>query len=278
MRWGHAIARAGKTVLSIEELDTLQKIVIGDARFVKLGLRDEGGFVGEHDRYSGSPLPDHVSARHQDLQSLLQGIVEYDQIAGRGQLDPVVAAAIEAFGFVYIHPFEDGNGRIHRWLIHHILAASGFAPKGLAFPVSAVMLREIDEYRRVLESYSKPLLEQIEWAPTEAGNVEVLNETASWYRFFDATAHAEFLYHCVETTIARDLPEEIAWLERYDRFAAEVTRIVDMPARKLSLLHKLLAQNDGRLSKNKRNTDFLALSDEEVERIESVFREAATAY
>ncbi len=37
-------------------------------------------------------------------------------------LDPIVSAAILAFGFVYIHPFEDGNGRLHRYLFHHVLA------------------------------------------------------------------------------------------------------------------------------------------------------------
>ncbi len=275
IRWGQAIARAGNTALSVEELETLQRIVVGDARFVKLGLRTEGGFVGEHDRHTGAPLPDHVSAKHQDLPLLMQGLVSYDQVAGRGQLDPVAAAAVEAFGFVYIHPFEDGNGRIHRWLIHHILAASGFAPKGIAFPISAVMLREIDGYRRVLESYSKPLLEQIRWTATGNGNVAVLNDTASWYRFFDATAHAEFLYHCVDTTITRDLPEEIAHLEAYDQFVETVTLLVDMPARRIALLHRLLGQNEGRLSNRKRDAEFGTLTDEEVAQIERIYLSSA---
>ena len=47
-RWGRAIAEAGRQALDLEELLRLQTIVIGDARFVKLGLRQEGGFVGEH--------------------------------------------------------------------------------------------------------------------------------------------------------------------------------------------------------------------------------------
>ena len=63
----------------------------------------------------------------------------------------MIAAAILAFGFVYIHPFEDGNGRIHRYLIHHVLAARGFNPPGVVFPVSAAILEQIDDYRRVLE-------------------------------------------------------------------------------------------------------------------------------
>ena len=56
-RWGRAIGEAGRHPLSLDELLRLQMIVIGDARFVKLGLRDEGGFVGEHDRDSRLPLP-----------------------------------------------------------------------------------------------------------------------------------------------------------------------------------------------------------------------------
>jgi hypothetical protein len=273
-RWGQAIARAGTTRLSLKEFDALQRIVIGDSRFVKIGLRKEGGFVGEHDRLTSAPIPEHISARHEDLPSLMTGLVEYDERAGRGDMDPIAAAAVESFGFVYIHPFEDGNGRIHRWLIHHILEASGFAPSGLAFPVSAVMLRELDSYRRVLESYSRPLLAQIEWRATGTGNVEVLNDTAAWYRYFDATAHVEFLYHCVETTIEHDLPREVAFLEAYDKFAERVKILIDMPGRTLDLLHRFLAQNDGRFSRRAREHEFAALTDDEATRIEAIYAEA----
>jgi hypothetical protein len=239
-----------------------------------LGLRVEGGFVGEHDRRTGAPLPAHISARAEDLRSLVEGIVRWDERAGRGDMDAVVSAAVEAFGFVYVHPFEDGNGRIHRWLIHHVLAAAGFAPPGLAFPVSAVILRQIDAYKRVLESYSRPLLECTDWRPTERGNVEVLDDTAPWYRFFDATAHAEFLYACVETTVREDLPREVAFLEAYDRFVEGVQLIVDMPGRTLDLLHRFLGQNGGRLSRRARDKEFAALTDAETQRIEALYAES----
>jgi hypothetical protein len=49
------------------ELERLQRIVIGDARFVYLGLRQEGGFVGKHDRVSGAPIADHISAAMKTL-------------------------------------------------------------------------------------------------------------------------------------------------------------------------------------------------------------------
>jgi Fic family protein len=70
-----------------------------------------------------------------------------------------------AFGFVYAHPFEDGNGRVHRYRIHHILSRRGFNPPELVFPVSVAILERIENYL-VLEGYSRRLLPCIEWAAT----------------------------------------------------------------------------------------------------------------
>ena len=153
-RWGRAIGQAGGKPLDIDELLRLQRIVIGDDRFVRLGLRAQGGFVGEHDRDTGAPLPDHISARPEDLPSLVDGLIAFDRDKAP-ELDAVIAAAVLAFGFVFMHPFEDGNGRLHRYLIHHVLAGRGFNPPGVVFPVSAAILDRIDGYRAVLESYSR---------------------------------------------------------------------------------------------------------------------------
>jgi len=272
-RWGQAIAQAGTRPLSIAEFDRLQRIVIGDARFVRLGLRDEGGFVGVHDRDTNMPVPDHISAKPQDLESLLGGLIDYVERTTRGRMDPVAAAACAAFGFVYIHPYVDGNGRLHRWLIHHALALAAFNPPGLIFPISVAIYRRIDAYRQVLESYSAPLLPLIEWQPTADGNVDVLNDTADYYRYFDATAHVEFLYACVEQTIERDMPEEIRFLEAFDRFSERIQQIVDMPAAHVELLRGFLAQNDGRLSQRGRKKEFVALTDDEVTQVEAIYAE-----
>lgn len=270
-RWGRVIAEAGQVQLSRAELERLQKIVIGDTRFVHVGLRTEGGFVGVHDRTTGEPIPDHISARPEDLPSLVDGLPALKKRSLAGGVDPVIAAAVVAFGFVYIHPFEDGNGRLHRWLIHHVLAKGGFNPPGLAFPISAVILRRIDEYRRVLESYSRPLLDLIEWRPTLDGNVEVLNETADFYRYFDATAHAEFLFDCVEETVKRDLPNEVRYLEAYDGFVNQVESFFEMPKKKLDLLWRFLEQNGGKLSTRARGKEYALLSDEEAGVIERAY-------
>jgi hypothetical protein len=272
-RWGKIIGQAGKIPLSIEELERLQDIVIHDARFTSKGLRYEGGFVGDHDRVTGMPLPEHISAKFDDLESLLSGLFETNTILKENQFDPVLASAIIAFGFVFIHPFEDGNGRIHRYLIHHILSEMEFVPKGLIFPVSAVMLDKIDEYRETLESYSKPRLDFIKWRTTEKNNIEVLNDTDHLYRYFDATKQAEFLYKCVDITINKILPEEVTYLEKYDALNEFIKNYIDMPDKMINLLIRIIDQNQGRLSKGKKEKLFSELTDSEIESIESKYNE-----
>ena len=269
-RWARAINEAGRRSIDLDELLRLQAIVIGDARFVRLGLRKEGGFVGEHDRETRLPIPEHVSARPGDLESLINGMTSLDRGAALS-LDPVIAAAVLAFGFVYVHPFADGNGRIHRYLIHHVLAQRGFSPAGVVFPVSAAILARIDEYRTTLEDYSRRLLPLIDWEPTPDGNVTVLNDTADFYRFFDATPHAEFLYACVKKTIEEDLPFETRFLVAYDRFRAHMEAIVDMPDRTLDLLFHFLHQNNGRLSKRARGQEFGRMTESEIAAAESAY-------
>lgn len=271
-RWGRALGQAGRHPLTLERLLELQRIVIGDARFVRLGLRVQGGFVGEHDRETGMPLPAHISARHEDLPDLIDGLLAFNERAAGG-LDPVVSAAALAFAFVNIHPFVDGNGRIHRYLIHHVLAERGFTPQGIVFPVSSAILRDLAAYRRVLQQYSRPLLELIEWEPTEDGNVRVLNETADLYRYFDATPHAEYLYQCVRDTVEEDLPRETAFLQAHDRFSARVQQIVDLPGTTRDLLFRFLHQNGGRLSRRARQREFRALTEDEVAEIEAIYDE-----
>ena len=271
-RWGNAIGEAGKHPLDEAEFLRLQRIVLGkDNRFVKMGFRTEGGFVGKHEQDTRIPLPDHISARHDDLSDLMHGLIAFGNECS-GDLDPVISAAVLAFGFIYVHPFEDGNGRIHRYLIHHVLSARGFSPAGMVFPVSAAILDRIDDYRQVLESYSTRLLPCVNWRLTPRMNVEVTNGTGDFYRFFDATPHVEFLFECVQRTIEYDLPHEAKFLELYDRFTARVEAIVEMPASKIDLLFNFLKQNEGRLSKRARTKEFNLLTDDEAEAFEALYQ------
>lgn len=272
-RWGKAIGQAGSKPLSKDELLRLQQIVIENARFTNMGFRKEDGFVGEHDRATGEPFPEHISARWQDVEALIEGLIAMDMTMKNPDFDAVLAAAVIAFGFVFIHPFEDGNGRIHRYLIHHILAEKKFAQQGMIFPISASMLDHIDDYRKVLESYSHPLLDLIRWKATPKHNVEVLNETADYYRYFDATKQAEFLYDCVQDTIENIIPNEVNYLNSYDEMKEYLDDVYEMPDKTVSLLIKFLEQGRGQLSQRAREKEFAALTEEEVVDIENRYRE-----
>lgn len=268
VRWGRAIGQAGSKPLDKEELLRLQQIVIENSRFIKMGFRDEGGFVGEHDRITGEPLPEHISAKWQDIEPLIDGLIAtYKSIEDSG-FNAVLAAAKIAFGFVFIHPFADGNGRIHRYLIHHILAKMQFAQQGIIFPVSASILNHIDDYRIVLESFSHPLLDFIDWKTTKNNNVEVLNETIDFYRYFDATKQAEFLYDCVNDTIENVIPNEVNYLQKYDDMKRYLDDTFQMPDKTVAMLIRFLEQNNGKLSKRALEKEFSVLTDDEVKEIE----------
>lgn len=44
--WGKVINEAGKSDLSIDEIQRLHAILLQDSRFMKIGLRDEEVFLG----------------------------------------------------------------------------------------------------------------------------------------------------------------------------------------------------------------------------------------
>lgn len=272
VRWGKAIGQAGSKSLDKEELVRLQHIVIENSRFLKMGFRTEGGFVGDHDRTTGEPIPEHISAKAQDVESLIEGLLSTYNKLEDTEFNAVLAAAKIAFGFVFIHPYEDGNGRIHRYLIHHILAKMQFAQQGIIFPVSASILNHIDDYRKVLESYSHPLLDFIKWETTKSNNVSVLNDTIDFYRYFDATKLAEFLYDCVDDTIFNIIPNEVAYLQKYDEMKDYLDDIFQMPDKTVAMLIRFLEQNNGHLSKRALEKEFFVLTNEEVNEIEEQYR------
>lgn len=272
-RWGRAIGQAGKKLISKEELLRLQQIIIESDRFVKMGFRKEGGFIGEHDRTNGTPIPDHISAKWEDLETLMQGLIDTNKKLQDSNYDAVLAATIIAFGFVFIHPFVDGNGRIHRYLIHHVLSKMRFSRKGLIFPVSSVILERIDKYGEVLETYSTPRMNLIDWKKTADNNVEVLNNTIDLYRYFDATKIAEFLYSCVQETVDVTIPKEVKYLKNFDRMKVIIEEQFDMPDKTFALLIRFLEQEHGKLSKRARSNEFSNLTADEIVSIENTYKD-----
>ena len=267
------LRKAGKQDhLSKSALVALQQAIV-DARFAGDDYRDFQNYVGESAGMRRE-IVHFVAPQPQDLEPLMDGWLHCSRRMMDADTHPVVAAAVVAFGFVYLHPFEDGNGRLHRFLIHHVLAKRGFTPAGIAFPVSAAMLRQMAKYDETLEFFSRPLMERVEYRLNDRGEMTVLRETADFYRYMDMTKMAERLFEFVEDTIDRELVEEFDFLVQYDRIKTGLREIVDMPDRKLDLFIRLCLQNKGILSKRKRD-QFAELTEDELAPMQRVVQEVA---
>jgi hypothetical protein len=116
--------------LSQESFVRAQNSIL-EPRFHEFVYRSTQNWLGGHSRYRDTV--DFVPPRPEDVVGLMQGLCAMSArgraaaVAGSA-VDPVVHAAVLAFGFVFIHPFIDGNGRLHRYLLHEELSTLGFTP------------------------------------------------------------------------------------------------------------------------------------------------------
>ncbi len=245
---------------------------IVDRRFAEGQYRDTQNYVGESVSWQNEKVH-FAGPQPGDLPSMMKGFIEAHQHLEDSQAPAVLHAATMAFGFAFLHPFEDGNGRIHRFLIHNILARRGFTPKGIMFPVSACMLKHPLDYNASLEAFSQPLMAQVQYSLDKHGQMTVQGDTARWYRYMDLTPQVEALYSFIEQTIDQELAQELAFLANYSEAKESIKEIVDMPDRKVDLLIRFCLQNNGQLSAKKRHQHFEQLSDQEIGSLVQVIQE-----
>jgi hypothetical protein len=256
--------------LTESELTRIQNRIV-EPRFAEEGFRSGQNYVGEslglHRQlvHYVPPRPENV---HDMMTGFLRALRDHD-----GHVDDaVVWAASVSFGFVFIHPFEDGNGRLHRLLIHYILGRNGVTPPQVIVPVSAVMLARRDEYDRCLETFSRPLMQLVDYELDTNGFLTVANQTDRYYRYFDATPMAEALYVWLDEAIDGELRTELSFLLAFRNARAAMDQIVDLPDQLANLFVKVVVSNGGRLAKRKRD-QFSMLSDDEVSALEQAVRD-----
>jgi hypothetical protein len=240
---------------------------IVDARFRDSDYRSNQNYVGEAVAWQKERI--HFACpKPEDLAGLMDGLAAAHKRMNTGGISVVIQAATIAYGFVFLHPFEDGNGRIHRFLIHNILARRGFTPEGVMFPISASMLKNPTDYDASLEAFSRQLMPLVEYSLDEDSRMTVQNDTAIWYRYIDMTPQAEALFRFIDQTIDTELVSELAFLANYDKTQKAIQEIVDMPDRQIDLFIRFCIQNNGQLSARKRASHFNFLSDEEITLLE----------
>jgi Fic/DOC family len=255
-----------------DALIELQNQIV-DQRFADHDYRADQNYVGESVSLRSERVH-FVSPKPEDLAALMEGMFAAHERLNHKSPHPVIHAAVIAYGFVFMHPFEDGNGRIHRFLIHNILSRRGFTPAGIMFPVSAVMLKKMDEYDASLEAFSKPLMPLVDYTLDDQGRMKVTNDTTDFYRYIDLTAQAEALFAFIRETIEVELVEELRFLVNYDKTKRAIQEVVDMPDRMIDLFIRCCFQNRGKLAQRKREDLFKMLNDQEVVRMEDAIRQA----
>lgn len=257
-------------------LVALQNQIV-DPRFRESDYRQVQNYVGQSVGMYADQKVHLVPPWPADVPPLMAGWEACHRSLAASDVHPVVHAAVVAYAFVFIHPFEDGNGRSHRFLIHNVLARRGFTPAGVVLPVSAVMSKDPTAYDRSLEAFSRPVLDLADYTLDEQARMTVRNDLSACYRFMDLTPQAEALFDFVRVTVERELVEEIRFLRYYDRAKRAVQDVADLPDRMIDLFLRCCGQNGFRLSRRKRETAFQQLTDDEVERMEAGVRRAHEA-
>ena len=251
-----------------KQLIKLQNRIV-DSRFRANNYRTSQNYVGESLSFEEEKIH-YISPKPEDLEELMNGLIHaHNKMVSCSNLAVVHASTI-AYGFVYLHPFEDGNGRIHRFLLHNILALENFTPKDMVFPISALLLKNPRDYDASLEYFSTPLLSLIDYKLNEIGEMSVLNDTALFYRYIDMTKQTEAIYEFISKTVEEELINELEFMAKYDASKRAIQNIVDMPDRLIELFIKFTYQNSGKLSKNKREKYFAFLTDKEIEQMQRV--------
>lgn len=223
-----------RQVLSEPYLVELQAATVRNPHDQAFAYRTQQNWLGQAGRGAGavSYLPP-PPALVPDLMEAWMGFAN----DGARSVDALIAAAVVSFGFVYIHPFMDGNGRLSRFLFHHSLCRSGRLADGLPLPVSIAMHKHEGDYLAALRSYSAPLRERwrVLWLDGDAYRFEFAGD-ASLYRYWDATQAVEFGLRMAHSALELELKQESAFIARFDRIYKAVNAIHDVRGSDLTTL------------------------------------------
>jgi hypothetical protein len=232
------------------------EIYVGVTRYTLGGVDEDIHFIG--------PKKDQVP-------SMMEGLLEmHEALMLDNELPAMMHAALVSFGLVYIHPFSDGNGRTHRYLIHDITKSRGPEGQDFIIPVSASILQNPQDYDRVLETLSKPIMAMIDYEIEDDNSVVIQNDLNYLYRYPDLTPHVEFLYKMMRMAINVDLIKEVLFIVTFDGVKSAINGTFDMPNKQLDLLVQILVGNEGRVGRKKRKLFAALLSGEELDRIEGL--------
>jgi hypothetical protein len=256
--------------LSEGALGALQAQILGP-RATRYGVRRSPVFVGEVDGFT--EVVHYIAPHWNDAPALLSGLREFaSRTAGASAL---VRAAVLSFGFVYIHPMSDGNGRISRFLINDVLRRDKAIPAPFVLPVSATIISSIVNrrgYDQVLELFSRPLMRKYAEA-WRFGAEQVAEDSVHYnlqfdayqdalpaWRYPDMTDHVEYLAEVVQTTIEQEMRKEANYLRNLRMARERIKMVIEGPDGDIDHILRSVRDNGGKVS-NKLLREFPILAD-----------------
>ena len=264
------LREAGKSRLTKSLLLSLQNAIV-DERYAEKEYRDDQVYVGQT-LAPGRELIHFIGLKPGDLEQFMEAYLETAERLLESSADAVICAAVLSFAFVFIHPFDDGNGRLHRYLMHHVLNAMGFCPENIIFPVSALLYKDAKFYDGMLENFSKRLLPLVKYRLAQDGSMNVDNDTVDYYRFIDFTIIVENFFSAVEQTLNHELLPELEYLARWEKACSLMREVVDMPDKKMAQFILFTSQNKGEFPKGRREM-FSELTDEEIASLTKIIKD-----
>lgn len=259
--------------LSEATLGELQAQILGP-RATRFGVRRSPVFVGEVDGFT--EVVHYIAPRWDDVPTMLAGLRDFaSRTAGASAL---VRAAVLSFGFVYIHPMSDGNGRISRFLVNDMLRRDEAVPAPFILPISATITSTVVNrrgYDQVLELFSRPLMRKYATA-WRFGAEQIAEDGVHFnlqfdgygdalpaWRHPDMTDHVEYLAEVVRLTIEQEMRKEAGYLRSLRTAREGVKQVIEGPDGDIDRIIRSVRENGGRVS-NKLLKEFPALGDERL--------------
>ncbi len=262
--------------LSEEYLCELQNQVISSSYDMAFSYRTEQNWLSNGGR--GAIGVSYVPPSPDDLEDLMEAFLRMANTLPK-QIHPVIAASVTSFGFVFLHPFMDGNGRLSRFLFHQQLCLSGQMQKGQLLPVSVAMKASEAKYLAALQAFSKPAraLWSVQWIAGHDYDFR-FNGSDAIYRYWDATQCAEFGLEMAEEALNTHLRHEVNYLMCFDAVRRAVNDRYDV---RETILHHLIngcLDLNGVVSKNLRKRYVDRVDDVVFDFIETEAKKALEQY
>jgi Fic/DOC family len=271
--------------LSNDSLVAFQKEVLGQ-RSLRTGIRKSPVFVGSSARHDVT-LVHYIAPASEQLDKLMEGLRSFEEKTREYKSSSplsksahsVIRTSAIAFAFVYIHPFADGNGRVHRLLVNDTLIRDGVVPQGVILPVSSTIVKSSSRrggYQSVLDSLSRRLMRQYNTSykfdkevVCEDGVItdfqfDEYKDAIAFWRHTDLTNHCAYMADVIRATVRENMTDEAQFLALHDEAKKRLKTVFEMPDNDADSIVRSLRENKYLVTNSLRNKYFAIFNDEET--------------